>query len=198
MQTQSSENENPATETPEATGADSAEPEQKVNGEAELAERRAIRKLFKSLPCPLPDLELIKMGSDLASLNLEIAELQEEKKEIAKSFTTRIDGKQETAAGLARRLKDGKGWREVECQDVLIPETNLVETVRMDTGDVVGTRVALDADLQLKLFEEEDRTGETEGDTAPANVNPEADQSAENVVLFFGESDQTEAEPAEV
>lgn len=112
------------------------------------------------LPVQLTDDEVRERGRELAQrIQARAAEAAEQKrlKEAMKEALMRLD---EQIADLSHRVKSGIEERFVDVQDRLVD--GRVETIRMDTGEVLRTRTATDAERQIGLFESGELTPASE------------------------------------
>ncbi len=115
----------------------------------------------QSLPVKLDEEQLMAIRVDLTNATMarvgkeaEVAELRDE-----------IKGLKDHEAKLVGQLEKGTEEGEVECQDYLLADQS-VQTVRVDTGEVVGEPRAADAeDLQSDMFDEDDVAGTEHHDT---------------------------------
>lgn len=103
------------------------------------------------IPVDLTPAELARMKDDLAIAAVELEELTDEARESAARFREERKELKGKVRNLARTIKHGKVPRPIECRRVLDPEARTVETVRVDTGEVVDSRAARPDELQGAL-----------------------------------------------
>lgn len=129
------------------------------------------REFLRSLPVRLTREELQERGAQLAATALEVARLKEAAKAKQRELKNAIDTKKEDAAKLARIVHSRSEDRLVSCVEVDDRARMMVETHRLDTGDVVDSRPMSDREraeaLQGLL------TFERVPDDEDGDVNPE-------------------------
>jgi len=103
------------------------------------------------LPVKLTSAESALYGNCLANLALELVALEETKREFAKDIGDQIKEKRKHLESKARVVRSGLEERYVEVRDEFRHETNEVDVVRMDTGEVVATRPMTEEDRQQPL-----------------------------------------------
>lgn len=99
-----------------------------------------------SLECVLTDEEIAKTAREMAELEREIEQVEEAKKSEASRYSERLKGLRARSRLLARGVREGKIWRDVEVRKEI---HNLLEvTVRLDTGKTIHTRPLSAAERQ--------------------------------------------------
>ena len=100
-----------------------------------------MRETFKeSLPCLLTSQEKLVKGEELVKRLEEKEDLEDKKKKSADDFKGAISIKEFDVKRLARQIGTGIEHREIECRELFHFARNLVETIRMDTGEVIRSR----------------------------------------------------------
>ncbi len=107
----------------------------------------------KLLPCALTEFEVTERGRLLSGMVKELEEVQEEKKAVNARFKTRIDSTTSEVQRLATIVQTGIENRMVTVHYRLNAKDQTVESIRMDTGEVIYVRPATAHELQIELFE---------------------------------------------
>jgi hypothetical protein len=108
----------------------------------------------ESLPCDLTDGELLSRGqqvAELAAKKAEIEDLLADQKQTAKVDLGIIET---LAASVLREIRTRKQYRDVPCmmrENFDDPTLPMIETVRLDTGEIVRTRPMTYDERQGKL-----------------------------------------------
>jgi len=105
-----------------------------------------------NLPVKLSEQELIIKGNELSVhiQDLDVVELQ--KKTANSGFKDEIDKLTEKISGLAKIVREKKEYREVEVADQKNMDRMTMDTVRLDTGEVVSYRELKGHERNLGLF----------------------------------------------
>lgn len=105
----------------------------------------------QDLPVKLTDQELVEKAQQLVDLmdlkgkkDDEFAQLRKRHNDAMAKMTFEI-------SVLARQRREGTELRPVQCADVPNYHDRKVETVRQDTGEVIGSRPITAADRQLPI-----------------------------------------------
>ena len=106
----------------------------------------------KSLPVKLSEQELIIKGNELSILVQELDSTEQRKKDANSGFKSEIDSLSLQVSGLARIVREKKEYREVECEDRKNLERMTMDTVRLDTLEVVSYRELQGHERNLGLF----------------------------------------------
>jgi hypothetical protein len=115
------------------------------------------------LPVKLTEGELLAKADELVR-TLHAIKMEKADQDDAKSaMKGRLVGLEKDADQLANIVRSKSEMREVETKVRLVDEKGVVETFRIDTGEVIGTRVMTGEERNLKLFPRE-----VEAVTAPA------------------------------
>lgn len=111
-----------------------------------------LQNTFKQyLPCQLTEQERLLKSEELVKRLEEKDGLEDRKKSSADDFKSLITAKECEARRLRREVSTGIEHREVECQEVFRFARNLVETVRLDTGEVVSSRAMRPEERQAAM-----------------------------------------------
>ena len=110
--------------------------------------------ITKECLVPLTDAEIRKMCQELARLVGSLGELEEARRETARSYADEIKDIREEMKALAESIRDGHARREVLCDEVPDYAAGLMRIVRTDNGDVVATRGLTPEEMQQSLFTE--------------------------------------------
>lgn len=107
----------------------------------------------KLLPCVLTEYEVTERGRLLSGVVKDLEEIQEEKKQANARFKARIDSVTNEVQRLATVVKSGIESRMITVSNRLNAKDKTVESIRMDTGEVIYVRPATAHELQIELFE---------------------------------------------
>lgn len=120
----------------------------------------------QQLMCDLTDTERREYGIVLATTLGDIEEIEAEKKKHSDHFKDRIAGLQARADETSRKVRDGKEWRNVECQVLLgTPDRDHKQTIRLDTGETIRTEMMTDSDRQLVMPLDDDALDDDDHDS---------------------------------
>lgn len=97
--------------------------------------------------------ELIERSKKQAELVKEIEDLEAQKSENNKRIGDKIKLVTKDLQEMAREVRAGKKWVEVEIARTKDMTRCVEETVRIDTGEVIGTRALTPAEMQLDLVQ---------------------------------------------
>lgn len=110
------------------------------------------KAIKKTLMCELTEKERREYGISLATTLGDMSEIEAQKKREMDHFKDRLAGLQAKADELSRKVRDGKEWRDVECQVLYsTPDKEHKQTIRLDTGATVQTERMTEVDLQLVI-----------------------------------------------
>ena len=133
-----------------------------TNGTTGAAPSGAVerRRYEEKLPCRIETEEHAKLSDELAATVREREEAEEERREAMAGFRERISGISDRQKKLAQCVEQHTVQRTVEVVEYLLPN-NEMQTVRVDTGEVLESRAAEKDDLQegLPLDREPDDDG---------------------------------------
>lgn len=141
----------------------------KANGAAAIAPvlRQGVERarFHEDLPVSANDAEMSNMTASAGSLVGQIETLETEARESAKQFRAKLKSLRARERELGKRIRANVCMRPVQCVDRLIVETNEMQTVRTDTGEIIRTRPASDEDRQLDLaMQQREAAGRDEKD----------------------------------
>lgn len=103
------------------------------------------------LPVRLSDNEIKLRGEKLADLLREIGVLDEEKKLESKKYSDKIKEKEIEANEVADAIRSGQEDRDVEIERRPDYTKEVVEVIRLDTGEIIASEPMTDEDRQLNL-----------------------------------------------
>lgn len=146
---------NTKTKTAEAKGQDAEGSQQE--------QKTSLGSVTKTLKCQLTDGEFMQRSRSLAYAITRLNVLEEEKAEAMADFKARLKGQMNSVQAIKTVVAEGAEYRQVTCDQVADFTSNKVDTIRLDTGEVVDTR-ALEAWERQKLLPLEAEEGE--GDQA--------------------------------
>ncbi len=107
-------------------------------------------KMEKSLPVKLTNNELRAYGDELAKVVGEWAKIKTDKKETAAQYKLQIEALEARMQTIAIKIEQRKEWRMIECYEREDLEAQRLNTIRIDTGEVVNWRVMTQEDIQRK------------------------------------------------
>ncbi len=105
-----------------------------------------------TLPVILTETELILKGHELAEDLQELADIELRKKTAMNGFKEEIESIEVKVSDLARIVREGKEYREVEVKEERDEERMVMNTIRLDTGEIVKYRELQGHERNLKLF----------------------------------------------
>jgi uncharacterized coiled-coil protein SlyX len=93
----------------------------------------------KLIDCPMGDEQKMEIGNRIATLEIEIEEVEARKKSAVASFNADITEKQATCLQLSKQLKLGISQEEIECFYALNePKTGQKQLYRFDNSEKIG------------------------------------------------------------
>lgn len=117
-----------------------------------LEEKKEERKTVKrELCCKLTIKELLTYSEELAKDEIDRAEMEARKKDVADEFKTTIAKHTSNIAVLVRKLSNKEEYRQVDCYYVYDWENNSKTLFREDTGDLVKVEEIEAWEKQKKL-----------------------------------------------
>ena len=105
----------------------------------------------RRLPVKLTDEEMIIKGQELAELENQLTDLEDQKRVTAKAFSKDIEANKGRIKRVSHAINTKQENRDVECEEVRDEEAMKVSVIRLDTGEIVSER--------LMTAEEEGRPG---------------------------------------
>ena len=106
----------------------------------------------RNLPCALTETELLERGSQIADLVREYQHADEAKKEAASAAKAELDSLDGQIGAVARELREKKAYRIVEVKREKDFGRNVEEVIRLDTDEVIETRVLDPSERQVELL----------------------------------------------
>lgn len=119
-------------------------------------------KFEMTLKCHLTEDEVRARAQGLAIVQKEIEENEARKKDVDDRLKTEKKGLEHQRGVLAREVREETTFRPVDCIERIDAESEMVQTVRIDTGEIVQTRPAKDSDRQGVLVPRDDDPDEKE------------------------------------
>ncbi len=105
-----------------------------------------------SLPVHLNEQELIIKGNELSVLLQDLDDVETRKKDANTAFKGEIDKLSDQVQRLAKIVREKKEYREVEVTDCRNEDRLTMDTIRLDTGEVVSYRELRGHERNLALF----------------------------------------------
>lgn len=140
------------------------------NGRSEGIERR---RYVEKLPVPADHKTIERASKEMAKLIRDDESIAEERREAMADFKSRQNAIHEQQKQWADTVENGTRLADVPVIERLIVETNEIQVVRQDTGEVVSTRIADAQDRQEALFDEKPKKRGKRG-RAEADASVEA------------------------
>jgi hypothetical protein len=106
---------------------------------------------YRQLPVKLTTEEIATYSMELARLNQEESEVEDEKKSVVSSFKDRLDRFKFERNVLARKVTSGEEVRQVGCTVVKDYDMGIARLTRDDTYAVVETWKLSASDMQESL-----------------------------------------------
>jgi len=111
-----------------------------------------VKRIGLQLPCIYNDEELAAKRDELSDTIIAIAEVEDRKSRVAKSFKEELDGLYATSGTLARDIKRRNEERLVDCVvEWNKPNVGEKTIVRLDTGEMVKIEVMTDDERQDEI-----------------------------------------------
>ena len=93
----------------------------------------------RTIECEMSDTEKMELGDRVATLEIEIEEVEGRKKAAVTSFNGIITEKQATCLALSKQLKTGMSTEEIECYFTLNePKVGMKQLYRFDNSEPIG------------------------------------------------------------
>jgi len=112
------------------------------------------------LKCVLTNDQVREYGIELARKNSENESLDAQKKSFDAQIGASIKKVLLDIVGLSQKIQNGYEFLQVEVEERRDYDDKIIETVRLDTGEVIRTRDMTQDDLQDKLFPSEEEAQE--------------------------------------
>lgn len=128
----------------------------------------------ESLPCELSAAEVASKAQELARAERCYQVLEDEKKKATANLSKLMKEERKRMAELAKEVRDGVEYRDIQCAERHAHDPAFVEVVRLDSGSVFRRRPVSDDERQVSMFENAalGRTPKGKGKLAPV---PEPD-----------------------
>lgn len=97
-------------------------------------------RCFHDCEVKCTETEVAAKGRELARLLEQRDDVDEDKRETVKAFKVQLDGLDEEIRDTAKVVTSGVEMRPIECAERFVKDRALVETYRLDTGDVISER----------------------------------------------------------
>lgn len=99
--------------------------------------------------------ELRILGHDLAEAQIQLRQLNDDRKRVADEWKAKISTKEAEIASLSNKVSSGYEFRQIPCEITLNEPINKKTIRRLDTGEIVGIQELSDYERQRTLkFEE--------------------------------------------
>lgn len=108
---------------------------------------------LEDLPCALNPDEVRRKGEELAQARKQYIETSEAAKAAAAGFKDKLKALDKDIDELAEQIRSRRETRPVEVIERRDPELAMIETVRVDTGEVVRARAMTLNERQVHLFD---------------------------------------------
>lgn len=105
----------------------------------------------KNLPCPLTDGEILHKALASADLGVEFERLDEERAASAKAYREAMKDIRSRRRALDRAIRDRTEMRSVETREIHDGRRLSVDTLRLDTGEIIGSRAMTAAERQVEI-----------------------------------------------
>lgn len=103
-----------------------------------------------------PD-ELRQLGRYLAESQIQLRQLDDDRKCVVDEWKARISAKEAEIVSLSNKVSSGYEYRDISCEITLNEPINKKTARRLDTGEVVWVRDLTDSEKQRTLqFENEE------------------------------------------
>lgn len=109
------------------------------------------KEFCEALRCELTKEELDDLAGSLAEQQLELQELEEQKKAVTKDFAGKIEAVQARIRSGSNTFRQRWEMREVECVEVKNFLSGELYSKRLDTGEVLKRRKLTSAELDREL-----------------------------------------------
>ena len=106
----------------------------------------------RSLPCRLTDVEILERATHMSELVRELASAEDAKKEAASAAKAQIDKLDGELGAVAREVREKQAYRTVEVRREKDFSRNCEEVIRLDTEEVIETRILDPGERQVELL----------------------------------------------
>jgi hypothetical protein len=108
---------------------------------------------FRSLPVKLTEDERLARAKDAAAKVAEYAAIETQKKALTSELTAKMKELRSETETLSQAVSSGIEYQPVEVVQHRNEERSLIETVRLDTSEIIDSRPMTVAERQAELFE---------------------------------------------
>lgn len=126
-------------------------PGDSANSSAGTDKTQPSRRLTKHLECVLSEEEVRLKGRELAELDVKLSGVEEAKRESNRAFNEEIKGYRKQMGNLDQEIISGIETRAVDCEELLVIDTNTVRTTRLDTMIIIDERPMTDQERQAEM-----------------------------------------------
>lgn len=124
----------------------------RANGKATRSDPVVRKRYELDLPVPISAAEAEKAGKAMAETINQRTSFLEERRDAMANLRHRGDAIDERLKELSEEFLHHRRKKKVKVEDRFIAETNTIEVVRLDTGEIVDRRAANAAERQEELF----------------------------------------------
>jgi len=109
-------------------------------------------KIYRSLPVKFTADQVSQFSDDLAEGVAKLVAIEDEKKQVASDYKSRIEALQAEVKRLARYVTQKQEFQQVECRMMLDHPKHGVKTlIRTDTGEIAAEETMTPADRQMVI-----------------------------------------------
>lgn len=148
----------------------------------------------KMLPVRLTEPEIKTKGERLSELVIEAVDVEDEKKAVNKVHADKLKEIGKEMRGLAREVRSGEEEREVDCEERPDHGRNIIEVMRMDTGEIVVHRPMDDGDRQRELGDIERTVEEVSAESAGVDGSEHEEEPDNSIPGGIGSEDEPSTE----
>lgn len=105
----------------------------------------------RHLRCALTQEELIERGQKLTYHMAEVQAAENDLASFKSQSKSRIDAATAEVRKYQQQVAEQAEWRDVECEDRMDFDSKTVTSIRLDTGEIIGTRRMTEDELQGTL-----------------------------------------------
>lgn len=120
----------------------------------------------RELECTLTSEQTRTYSGELARLTQSQAELEDKKKEVTADYKAKIDACISQSRVIARKVSSGKEMRDVECRWDYIWNENIKYLIRLDTFEIIDSKVITEDEKQRHFEFEKKNQIESEPEVA--------------------------------
>lgn len=151
-----------------------------------------LRRVTEDLPCALTDKRREELLDRATRIPLELTQVDAEKRQHIATFeaakgrhktaTTECALRREELEGelsrIGTQLRDGLEVQPVEVEERAHYDTGMVERVRTDTAETIGSRPMTDSERQMQLVPQDDEDGDSDALVAEVEETPAGETDA--------------------